>query len=67
MISAVVVPEPVKSPVYPGGPISLSGIGYGEFNPRRPKVDAPSSTDLIGGVFHRGRGRTYAAEESVHR
>ena len=66
MISAFVVPEPVKSSVYPGGPISLSGIGYGEFSPRRPKVDAPSSTDLIGGVIHRGRGTTYAADRSVH-
>ena len=66
MISAVVVPEPVKSKVDPLAPISLSEIGDGEFNPRRPKVDAPSSTDLIGGVFHRGRGRTYAADDSVH-
>ena len=58
MISVFVVPEPVKSKVYPLGPMSLSGVGYGEFSPRRPRVDAPSSTDLIGGVFHRAGGRT---------
>jgi len=62
MISVFVVPEPVKSKVYPLGPMSLSGVGYGEFNPRRPRVDAPSSTDLIGGVFHGGRGTTYAVD-----